>query len=70
MCKVKIRKKKKIVFKTNDVFVFLIFKNNHVMYIQINGKIVVGQEFQELLVKVENAALTILFLTRVIAFIS
>ena len=70
MCKVKIRKKKKIVFKTNDVFVFLIFKNNHVMYIQINGKIVVGQEFQELLVKVENAALTILFLTHVSAFIS
>ena len=70
MCKVKIRKKKKIVFKTNAVFVFLIFKNNHVMYIQINGKIVVGQEFQELLVKVENAALTILFLTRVSAFIS
>ena len=40
------------------------------MYIQISGKIVVGKEFQELLVKVEDAALTILFLTRSGAFIS
>ena len=64
------KKKKKTIFKTKYVFVLLIFKSNHVMYLQINGKIVVGQEFQELFVKVEDAGLTILFLTQIGAFIS
>ena len=40
------------------------------MYIQINAKIVGGLEFQETLVKVEGAAMTILFLTQNCAFIS
>lgn len=40
------------------------------MYIQINAKIVGGLEFQETLVKVEGAAMTILFLMQNGAFIS
>ena len=40
------------------------------MYIQINVKIVGGLEFQETLVKVEGAAMTILFLMQNGAFIS
>ena len=67
---VKIKKKKKAVFKTKDEFIFLICKSNHVFYIQINGKTVVGQEFNEPLVKVENAALTTLFPMETSAFIS
>ena len=63
-------KKNKAVFKTKDEFIFLSFKSNHVLYIQFNGKTVVGQEFQEPLVKVENAALTTLFPMETSAFIS
>ena len=49
---------------------FHVFKCNHVMYIQMNEKIVAGLEFQEPLVKVEDVAMTILFLTQNGAFIS
>ena len=40
------------------------------MYIQMNAKIVAGSEFQEMLVKVEDVAMTILFLIRNGAFVS
>ena len=65
--KQKTRKKKNLHLR----YILLhIFKNNHVMYIQMHAKIAAGVEFQEPLVKVEVVALTILFLARNGAFIS